>query len=361
MNAQNLILKCFFFCSFLVNTGCAIKFSDYEVPIISSANDQTSCPYSTDPKTYQARELCRALQRVDQRRSELAEEVTKSPSTFLDYSQLGLALLGAGALAADSHISVLEGLGIVTAGVVGFKAYSNDQARHSIYALGMNGLTCIKASSSHLLWDDRWYFRMRYYRYALVNSNSNAASLADSASAPLQDKYKNLSEIVRETLTLADKATLSYSAIASVVDGSLINIVNEAQKREYASRADASEIASKILNAQAIKRQENEALDKESEDLQKTAASNTPTTTAASNAMSIVEAKITTEVNKDIASSTTMKDVDPTKAVTMLAGTTTDEKMAEALAVMAKSVQEITYIAPRYIKSVNETAACSLQ
>jgi hypothetical protein len=259
-------------------SGCAVNFEPYQTPISLNSGNFT-CKLGS-PSTQQGMALCRSLDRVDQRRVELIEKIQKRHNSSFDLLQLGLGVVGAAAIASESHISVLEGLGIATAGVLGFKSYSNAKERMPAYVSGVEALTCINSSTGHLLWDDKWFYKLRYYRFALIDSSALAASYAANVSADdepeLLKMYAELSKLTSDAIGKADRASANYAALSGVVDTVLIKVVSEIRNREMAARGDVSGIVDNILAAKAIQENQKKVIESEAQALKEGAQENTP-------------------------------------------------------------------------------------
>jgi hypothetical protein len=321
------------------------------------------------PYTTQGHELCKALMRVNTRRAEITGKLEKIADQPFDLSLIGLAFLSAGALAADSHESTLAGLGILSATTIGLRQYASSRSRRSAYLAGFGGLGCLSEASSHLLWDDSWFYRLRSYRRLLGETMGVLAQAAEeSTDQDLRQRAAALQQSSMTSMQLADQAVAQYAALGTRIDGKREEILAAMHGLIDDSRGDVGAIVTSILNAQSVKQAKNEQVDDAQEEVEDTATENAASGPAATMAVSAVVSAIGVEPSRvvpipDIG--TKLADVAAMAAREMpdvqgegVSGKQARAKLTAAIATVIQSMREIAYIAPRYIKATNEVDAC---
>lgn len=342
------------------------------------------------PLTNQGISLCYALYVSDLYRDEIELQLRKTRIEPYDYSQIALAVLSAGALAASSHISVLETLGISVATAVGLKTYANVPGARSARQAAIEGLSCISAASGHLVWDDRWFFAMRSYRHALHSAVSDSAPyVMETKNSNRLKNYTTLKIAAINSISLADDALIQYAALGKRVSLQRSKTLTDMQDLIDSSRGDVSSIVNSIVAAKAIQLTSNQEVDKVAQDAATSAADATPTTPAAAGAQGSLEEGIeesskplnsndqpaapNMEVNdtNGVSNETdSQKYLDDIEASTMprLVNEIVNknyidstDKLDAYMGIMSSSIQGIATIAPRYIKATIDVAACVIK
>lgn len=348
------------------------------------------------PATNQGMSLCYELYVSEQYRIEVESQLRKTRIEPYDYTQIALGVLSAGAVAASSHISLLETLGISLATVVGLKTYANVPGSRSARQAAIEGLSCISSTTGHLLWDDRWFFAMRRYRYALHSAVSDSAPYINRVtnSDRLKD-YTTLKTAAINSISLADNALIQYAALGKRVSLQRSKTLTDMHDLIDSSRGDVSTIVNSIIAAKAIQQTSNQQVDIVAENAAAAAADATPETPAAAVAQESLEVSILgtqmssinnndpkplvetegedgnkkggNEVLNDEGKKNFKDDVDAysmpvlVNKIVNTNNTGSKDKLDAYMGIISSSIQGIATIAPRYLKTTNDLAACVIK
>lgn len=313
------------------------------------------------PATTQGMSLCYELYVSEQYRKKIETQLRKTRIEPYDYTQITLGILSAGAVAASSHISLLETLGISLATAVGLKTYANVPGSRSARQAAIEGLSCIASSSGHLLWDERWFFAMRRYRYALHTAVSDSAShINDTTNSSRIKDYATLRATAVNSLSLADNALIDYAALSGRVLLQRSKTITDMHDLIDSGRGDVTTIVNSIIAAKAVQGTSNQVVDTEAEDSAKVAADATPETPAAAIAQENFEGSIARKVKL---SSDDPDATDIPRLVNEIVNTNnaSKDKLDAYMGIMSSSIQGIATIAPRYLKAANDVAACVIK
>lgn len=325
------------------------------------------------PRTTQGDALCHALIGVQQRQLEISDKLAKLSDTKFDLTTISLGVLSVGAIAASSHVSVLETLGIATAGTTGLKAYAGTSGRRAALASGIKALQCFDTNSRHLLWDDSSYYELRSARGLLYHSNAQTASLSNriGINSELKKKAELSMAAASKALEVAEEANAAYSAIGGIVRAGREEIVAKIQAASYASRKDVDLVIQSILNAERVKAEKINGINQKIESIdEKTSEAATTTTTAGQEAMQSATQELARTANlMDSIASTpndsgnrTVIDVDEKISNAVQAELkqqhSHEAKLQSAIAISTYASQMIVKIAPTYIKARAGVEAC---
>lgn len=340
------------------------------------------------PKTSQGDSLCHALIGVKQRQGEIADKLADLSNQGFDYSLMALAVLSVGAIAADSHVSVLEGLGITTAGVAGLRSYAGVAGRRSALARGLESLQCLDTQTTHLLWNDSSYYEMRSARNALNASLAGIDShLTNSGiNEELRSRANDVNSAGVKARELADEAIQAYAALGGLVETRRDTIVAELQGVAESSRGNVNEIVSSILSAERVKADRINGVEDKKVEIENLAEKGSPTTSEAANAQAEAATEIRADANsamsKVIASRSeefSSESANLSSGTALVTGPTytgsldsninvlinkagnSEARLKSAMAITAYSARLISEIAPQYIAAKAGIEACKFK
>ena len=319
------------------------------------------------PHSTQGHRLCNSLLHVQEIVGNIQNRASTSTSSAFDITRIGLAILSAAAIAADSHVSVLEGLGIAFATSQGLQTYRNLGASRVAWGTAAARLSCLDQSTRALLWDDSWYFEMRRLRASLHNAMGDLAGFeAVATNSTLKKQATDILSAAGEAMTLADDAVKAYAALAPAVDLARVQIV-AAMQTEISEARDVEGAVQSILAARAIQSEREAELQEEVEQVEEAADQGStgsgqesidqPATMAA--ATMLVEMAEATNGLKPLALSSriTSKVAELTFNGAKVKATP-DVLLAAALKSIAGSMKQIANIAPRYTQAQISVEAC---
>lgn len=340
------------------------------------------------PKTSQGDALCHALMGVKQRQGEISAKLADLSNQSFDYSLMGLAVLSVGAIAADAHVSVLEGLGITAAGVAGLRSYAGVAGRRSALARGLESLQCLDTQSTHLLWNDSSFYEMRSARKVLNASMAGIDShLTDSGiNEELRGRANDVNSAGVKARELADEAIQAYAALGGVVKTRRDTIVAELQGVAESSRGNVNEIVSSILSAERVKAERINGVEEKKEGIVKLAGKGTPTTSQAAHAQAEAATEIRGDANNAmsnavatrskalssesgnsssskplVAGFTSTGSLDKNINVLINKASNSEDRLNSAMAITAYSARLISEIAPQYITAKAGVEACKFK
>ena len=340
---------------------------------------EAPCEYGK-PRTSQGNKLCHELYVTDEYRKKIEANLKKTTNETYDYPQILLAVLGSAALAASSHVSVLESLGILTAATIGLKSYSNVAETRGAERLAIDNLHCIAKSTSHLIWDDRWYYSMLSQRYLLYQALVDSASIAEEIDNTEQKTaYLKLTSAANKALELADNAKIAYGGMSHLAAQQRSKTLSGMQDLFESTRGDISSIVSNITNAKAISASAIKATQETTAEIEKETAENTPTSEASANGKVKTQASVSESVDDSDKEKRLIET--PSKALlseiksTSLASPKKDyefllrdgtenfnsRKLDYYSGIISEATVGITSIAPRYINASSALSACVIK
>ena len=279
-------------------------------------------------------------------------------------AQIALAVLSAAAIAADSHMSVLEGLGIGLATTQGIRTYTNTANNRIAWGLATTQLSCLDEASRHLLWDDAWFFQLRALRGSLNNATGILAGLrARSTNEELGKRADAILSEATNAIEMSDQAIQGYAQLAPRIDRHRVLIVSSMQNSIESAR-DIESIVRSITSAQAVSAQANTAVDSAADAVRDAASQNTSsgaagaaaTQAADANSADLAQQMLQTELMvSDISSNIGSMTITKARKTSALGD---EERLATLLDAIGLSMRRIANISPRYLKANNDVAAC---
>jgi hypothetical protein len=237
------------------------------------------------PQSTQGHELCQALIIVDGNARDLGKKILGTDGKAFDAAQLLLAVLSAGALASDSHISLIEGLALGTGSVVAFQQWDGAVTRRFAYKNATSRLHCLKRETVSLLWEENSWYELRRKRRMIIEligvleaevQKAKATPGADTTSAgSFVVRAENMIVAAKKSLDFIEKSVRDYSSMASLVMEKRMDILTQIKIDTDVSNADLQTLVQGIMNSVETKEKKEEDIQQEAESISETAKQNT--------------------------------------------------------------------------------------
>ena len=308
------------------------------------------CQYG-GPHTNQGHSLCNQLHHINENKRNIENAIYSNKTDAWGIGRLSVAVLSASAIAANSHVSVLKGLGILTASLIGYESYFSPPNSNDVKELAVNKLSCLDQAARGLLWHDNWYLEMRQLRRVLHSAMSELAGIAATTTDPsLKNEADNIMVEAENALNLVNKAINTYDQMAPRLNQQRIAINTKMIKDIKSSRPEISAIVGDIVNAQQIKQQSMMETDQQIENISKAAEISHETEVASQND--------TLDVVKVLISNNTAGLVQTLSTELTETNKDNDFYLLQGLFVIKATMRKITNITPIYLQAKISADAC---
>lgn len=291
------------------------------------------------------KKLCSALNSTNSEMERINNISRTLDNKKFDYTLIGLGILSTAALAADSHASVVEGLGIATASMAGIKTYNNTKGRIGIYGIAIRSLACLELSGAPALTYDTNISSLKKH----VDLLSDARALIpiyisnSNVSPTLTTTLQQLETPSKAGVELGKSALASYKILGDVIEVMSTDII-DSMNLSIENARDISTIIDGIESSIIREQQETEETEEQREETQDGLD----------------------DTNGFVANQTIAKNINslfasanPKLRNTINANAYTDNQAAEALILALR--QSMTYIkdnAPEIKKALTEVKSC---